>query len=62
MKNFILGVLCTLLLLAVGGLGYSLLGFAQVRGPTAGTEYTEARVFWVAKHGVRRSGMFANDL
>lgn len=30
--------------------------------PTAGTEYTEAQVFWVAKHGVRRSGMFANGL
>lgn len=30
--------------------------------PTAGTEYTEAQVFWVAKHGVRRTGMFANGL
>ena len=30
--------------------------------PTAGTEYTEAEVFWVAKHGVRRTGMFANGL
>ena len=28
--------------------------------PTKGTEYTEAQVFWIAKHGVRRSGMFAN--
>jgi hypothetical protein len=28
--------------------------------PMAGTEYTEAQVFWVAKHGVRRTGMFAN--
>jgi thiosulfate dehydrogenase len=26
----------------------------------AGTEYTEAQVFWVAKHGIRRTGMFAN--
>lgn len=26
----------------------------------AGTEYTEAQVFWIAKHGIRRSGMFAN--
>ena len=25
-----------------------------------GTEYTEAQVFWVAKHGIRRTGMFAN--
>lgn len=25
-----------------------------------GTEYSEAQIFWVAKHGVRRSGMFAN--
>jgi mono/diheme cytochrome c family protein len=30
--------------------------------PTAGTEYTEAQVFWVAKHGIRRSGMFANGM
>jgi len=28
--------------------------------PVIGTEYTEAQVFWVAKHGIRRSGMFAN--
>lgn len=28
--------------------------------PTVGTEYTEAQVFWVAKHGIRRAGMFAN--
>src|SRR6266404_1791266 len=27
---------------------------------TVGTEYTEAQVFWIAKHGIRRSGMFAN--
>jgi mono/diheme cytochrome c family protein len=25
-----------------------------------GTEYSEAQIFWVAKHGIRRSGMFAN--
>jgi mono/diheme cytochrome c family protein len=28
--------------------------------PTAGTEYSEAQIFWVAKHGIRYSGMFAN--
>lgn len=28
--------------------------------PTVGTEYTEAQIFWVAKHGIRRAGMFAN--
>jgi thiosulfate dehydrogenase len=28
--------------------------------PKVGTEYTEAQIFWVAKHGIRRSGMFAN--
>ena len=28
--------------------------------PSAGTEYTEAQIFWVAKHGIRRTGMFAN--
>ena len=27
-----------------------------------GTEYTEAQVFFVAKHGVRRTGMFANGM
>lgn len=30
--------------------------------PTVGTEYTEAQIFWVAKHGVRRTGMFANGV
>jgi mono/diheme cytochrome c family protein len=25
-----------------------------------GTRYTESQIFWVAKHGIRRSGMFAN--
>jgi mono/diheme cytochrome c family protein len=28
--------------------------------PTAGTHYSEAQIFWTAKHGVRLSGMFAN--
>jgi mono/diheme cytochrome c family protein len=27
---------------------------------TAGTDYTEAQIFWIAKHGIRRTGMFAN--
>jgi hypothetical protein len=27
-----------------------------------GTEYSEAQVFWVAKHGIRRAGMFANGV
>lgn len=27
-----------------------------------GTEYSEAQVFWVAKHGIRRTGMFANGV
>jgi len=26
----------------------------------AGTSYTEAQIFWIAKHGIRRTGMFAN--
>ena len=30
--------------------------------PTAGTEYSEAQIFWVAKHGIRRTGMFANGV
>jgi len=25
-----------------------------------GTEYTDAQIFWIAKHGIRRTGMFAN--
>lgn len=135
MRNFILGVVCTLLVIFGGGLGYFLMGFGEVRGdlppsrletallkravhasvrreapeaanpfppteenlvaggkiylnecagchtapgktdefpnalfpeapalPTVGTEYTEAQVFWVAKHGVRRTGMFANGM
>ncbi|HVS74367.1 MAG TPA: c-type cytochrome [Candidatus Acidoferrales bacterium] len=28
--------------------------------PRVGTEYTEAQIFWIAKHGLRRTGMFAN--
>lgn len=28
--------------------------------PSAGTEYSEAQIFWIAKHGIRYSGMFAN--
>jgi len=28
--------------------------------PIVGTELSEAQVFWVAKHGIRRTGMFAN--
>jgi mono/diheme cytochrome c family protein len=27
--------------------------------PTAGTKYSEAEIFWVAKHGIRRTGMSA---
>ena len=26
-----------------------------------GTNLSEAQIFWVAKHGIRRSGMFANE-
>jgi len=25
-----------------------------------GTSYTEAQIFWITKHGIRRTGMFAN--
>ena len=28
--------------------------------PLVGTSYTEAQIFWIAKHGIRFSGMFAN--
>jgi len=28
--------------------------------PVVGTDYSEAQIVWVAKHGIRRSGMFAN--
>jgi mono/diheme cytochrome c family protein len=30
--------------------------------PVVGTEYSEAQIFWIAKHGLRRSGMFANGV
>ena len=30
--------------------------------PVDGTEYTEAQIFWIAKHGIRRSAMFANGV
>jgi mono/diheme cytochrome c family protein len=30
--------------------------------PVIGTELSEAQIFWVAKHGIRRSGMFANGV
>jgi mono/diheme cytochrome c family protein len=134
MKQFFLGVLCTLVVLAIAGFGYIRFGFTEVRGdlpvsgfenslmragvgssiqreapeaanpvaptdenlikggkyyvevcegchgtpgkpfgshgiplvpappefPVVGTKLSEAQVFWVAKHGIRRSGMFAN--
>jgi len=133
MRNFLLGVVATILVVVVGGLLYLRMGFAEVRGdvgasrwegelmrsavhasvrrrapetpnpvaasdenlvaggklyiegcsgchgtpgkpddssdtlyppapqlPTTGTEYSEAQIFWVAKHGIRLSGMFAN--
>jgi mono/diheme cytochrome c family protein len=133
MKQFLLGVATTVVVLVLGGVAYLLLGFAEVRGdepatglertlmqaavhaavrrhapnvpdpvaptdanliaggraylnqcagchgtpgkephfstglnpaapqlPTDGTEYTEAQIFWVAKHGIRRTGMFSN--
>jgi thiosulfate dehydrogenase len=28
--------------------------------PLVGTEYTEAQIFWIIDHGIRRTGMFAN--
>jgi mono/diheme cytochrome c family protein len=28
--------------------------------PATGTDYSEAQIFWIAKHGIRRTGMFAN--
>lgn len=28
--------------------------------PVVGTSYSEAQIFWVGRHGIRRSGMFAN--
>ena len=35
---------------------------APPRLAVVGTEYSEAQVFWVAKHGIRMSGMFANGV
>jgi mono/diheme cytochrome c family protein len=132
-RNFLAGILFTLLVLVLGGFAYLRLGYAEVRGdlppsnwektlmfssahasvrrrapevpnpvpptdenliagakiysdecagchgapgksdqtsdslyppipqlPVVGTTYTEAQIFWVAKHGIRLSGMFAN--
>ena len=28
--------------------------------PVVGTDLTDSQIFWAAKHGIRRSGMFAN--
>jgi thiosulfate dehydrogenase len=28
--------------------------------PATGTQYSESQIFWIAKHGIRLSGMFAN--
>jgi len=30
--------------------------------PVVSTELSESQIFWVAKHGIRRSGMFANGV
>ena len=30
--------------------------------PTEGTEFSESQIFWVAKHGIRRTGMFSNGV
>lgn len=136
MKYFLLGVVCTLAVVALAVVGYIRFGFAEVRGdvpithfesslmraglhasirreapemanpvaptdenlikggkyyldacagchgtpgkpfgsagvgliprvpefPVVGTELSEAQIFWVAKHGIRRSGMFANGV
>jgi mono/diheme cytochrome c family protein len=35
---------------------------AAPRLTQVGTEFSEAQVFWIAKHGIRWSGMFANGV
>jgi hypothetical protein len=30
--------------------------------PSIGTEYSESQIFWVAKHPIRGTGMFANGV
>ena len=72
MKNFLLGVLTTLLAIAVGIFAYLRLGLAEVRADIPGSRLesylmstavhasVRRQVFWVAKHGIRRAGMFAN--
>src|SRR5579864_618485 len=30
--------------------------------PVVGTDLSESQIFWAAKHGIRRSGMFANGV
>ncbi len=54
MKNFILGVLCTLLALGVGGLGYLLRGFAEVRGDVSPSRLESALMKTAVHASVRR--------
>jgi len=44
-----------------GGSGSSLVP-SPPQFSSVGTEYTEAQLFWIAKHGIRHSGMFANGV
>jgi len=54
MKNFIRGVLVTLLVLVVGGLGYLLLGFAEVRGDAPPSRLESALMKAAVHASVRR--------
>src|ERR1700739_2759589 len=54
MKNFILGIVTTLVVLVVGGLGYLLLGFAEVRGDVPPTRLESSLMQRAVHASVRR--------
>jgi len=54
MKNFALGVICTIALLVVGGLAYLLLGFAEVRGDVGGSRLESRLMTAAVQASVRR--------
>lgn len=54
MKNFALGVICTIAVLVVGGLAYLLLGFAEVRGDVGGSRLESRLMTAAVQASVRR--------
>src|SRR5256714_15283042 len=53
MKNFLLGVVVTLLVLVIGGFAYLRLGFAEVRADIAPSRWERALMYSAAHASVR---------